>query len=88
LTFLFDENISQLVVDALKVLGKPVAYLTDILPRGTDDLTLFFRLGELVGFSSLRTRKSRGKNMSWKHCDVQGLEHSFSREEPKEISIP
>jgi hypothetical protein len=33
LTFLFDENISQLIVDALKALGKPVAYLTDILPR-------------------------------------------------------
>jgi hypothetical protein len=46
LTFLFDENISQLVVDALKALGKPVAFLTDILPRGTDDMTLFSRLAE------------------------------------------
>jgi hypothetical protein len=41
-----------------------------------------------VGFSLLRTRRSRGKNMSWKHCGVQGLEHSFSREEPKETSTP
>jgi hypothetical protein len=32
LTFLFDENISQLIVDALEALGKPVVYLTDILP--------------------------------------------------------
>jgi hypothetical protein len=47
LTFLFDENISQLIVDALKALGEPVAFLTDILPRGTDDITLFARLGEL-----------------------------------------
>lgn len=47
MTFLFDENISQLVVEALKALGKPVAYLTDILPRGTTDQDLFSRLGEL-----------------------------------------
>ena len=50
MTFLFDENISQLIVDALKALGKPVAYLTDILPRGTDDIALFSRLSELSWF--------------------------------------
>jgi PIN like domain len=61
LTFLFDENISQLVVDALKVLGKPVAYLTDILPRGTDDLTLFFRLGELGWFLVTQDKKIKRK---------------------------
>ena len=32
---------------ALKELGKPVAYITDILPRGTDDLTIFRQLGQL-----------------------------------------
>ena len=88
MTFLFDENISQLVVDALKALGKPVAYLTDILPRGTDDITLFSRLAELGWFLVTQDKKSGGKNMSWKRCGVQGLEHSFSLEEPKEMSIP
>lgn len=47
MTFLFDENISPAIVKALKELGKPVAYITDILPRGTDDLTIFRKLGEL-----------------------------------------
>ena len=32
---------------ALKELGKSVAYITDILPRGTDDLTIFVKLGQL-----------------------------------------
>jgi hypothetical protein len=61
LTFLFDENISQLVVDALKALGKPVAYLTDILPRGTDDITLFSRLAELGWFLVTQDKKIRRK---------------------------
>jgi PIN like domain len=61
LTFLFDENISQLVVDALKALGKPVVYLTDILPRGTDDLTLFSRLGELGWFLVTQDKKIKRK---------------------------
>jgi hypothetical protein len=61
LTFLFDENISQLIVDALKALGKPVAYLTDILPRGTDDLTLFSRLAELGWFLVSQDKKIRRK---------------------------
>ena len=47
MTFLFDENISPAIVRALKELGKPVAYVTDVLPRGTDDLTIFRKLGEL-----------------------------------------
>jgi predicted nuclease of predicted toxin-antitoxin system len=47
LTFLFDENISPAIVRALKELGKPVAYITEILPRGTDDVTIFHKLGEL-----------------------------------------
>jgi len=47
LTFLFDENISPAIVRALRELGKPVAYITDILPRGTADLTIFQKLGEL-----------------------------------------
>lgn len=47
MTFLFDENISPAIVKALKELGKPVAYITDILPRGTDDLTIFKKLGQL-----------------------------------------
>jgi predicted nuclease of predicted toxin-antitoxin system len=47
LTFLFDENISPAIVRALKELGKPVAYITDMLPRGTDDLTIFAKLGQL-----------------------------------------
>ena len=47
MTFLFDENISPAIVRALKELGKPVAYITDILPRGTDDLTIFRKLSEL-----------------------------------------
>jgi predicted nuclease of predicted toxin-antitoxin system len=50
LTFLFDENISPAIVRALKELGKPVAYLTDILPRGTDDAMIFQKLGELGWF--------------------------------------
>lgn len=61
MTFLFDENISQLVVDALKALGKPVAYLTDILPRGTDDITLFSRLAELGWFLVTQDKKIRRK---------------------------
>jgi PIN like domain len=61
LTFLFDENISQLVVDALKALGKPVAYLTDILPRGTDDITLFSRLAELGWFLVTQDKKIKRK---------------------------
>jgi hypothetical protein len=67
LTFLFDENISQLIVDALKALGKPVAYLTDILPRGTDDIALFSRLGELSWFLVTHDKKIKRKNMNWKH---------------------
>ena len=61
MTFLFDENISQLVVDALKALGKPVAYLTDILPRGTDDITLFSRLAELGWFLVTQDKKIKRK---------------------------
>ena len=61
MTFLFDENISQLVVDALKALGKPVAYLTDILPRGTDDMALFSRLGELGWFLVTQDKKIKRK---------------------------
>jgi PIN like domain len=60
LTFLFDENISQLIVDALKA-GKPVAYLTDILPRGTDDIALFSRLGELSWFLVTQDKKIKRK---------------------------
>jgi hypothetical protein len=61
LTFLFDENISQLIVDALKALGKPVAYLTDILPRGTDDIALFSRLSELSWVSCNSEQKNQKK---------------------------
>ena len=61
LTFLFDENISQLIVDALKALGKPAAYLTDILPRGTDDIALFSRLGELNWFLVTQDKKIKRK---------------------------
>lgn len=50
MTFLFDENISPAIVRALKELGKPVVYLTDILPRGTDDAAIFQKLGELGWF--------------------------------------
>ena len=61
MTFLFDENISGLVVDALKALGKPVAYLTDILPRGTVDQDLFSRLGDLGWFLVTQDKKIRRK---------------------------
>jgi PIN like domain len=88
LTFLFDENISQLIVDALKALGKPVAYLTDILPRGTDDIALFSRLGELSWFLVTQDKKIKRKNMNSKRCGGPGLEHSFSPEGLKEMWIP
>jgi hypothetical protein len=61
LTFLFDENISHLIVDALKALGKPVAYLTDILPRGTNDLILFSKLGELGWFLITQDKRIKRK---------------------------
>ena len=61
MTFLFDENISGLVVDALKALGKPVAYLTDILPRGTPDQDLFSRLGELGWLLVTQDKKIKRK---------------------------
>ena len=61
MTFLFDENISQLVVEALKALGKPVAYLTDILPRGTTDQDLFSRLGELDWLLVTQDKKIKRK---------------------------
>jgi hypothetical protein len=61
LTFLFDENISPLVAEALKVLGKPVAYITDILPRGIDDITLFAKLGQLEWFLVTQDKKIRRK---------------------------
>lgn len=61
MTFLFDENISPLVAAALKALGKPVVYLTDILPRGTDDITLFNRLGELNWFLITQDQKIKRK---------------------------
>jgi len=61
LTFLFDENISHLIVDALKALRKPVAYLTDILPRGTDDIALFSRLSELNWFLVTQDKKIKRK---------------------------
>jgi hypothetical protein len=61
LTFLFDENISHLIVDALKALGKPVAYLTDILPRGTNDLTLFSKLGELAWYLVTQDKRIKRK---------------------------
>ena len=61
MTFLFDENISHLVVDALKALGKPVAYVSDILPRGTDDLTLFSKLGELGWYLITQDKRIRRK---------------------------
>lgn len=61
MTFLFDENISGLVVDALKALGKPVAYLTDILPRGTVDQVLFSRLGELGWLLVTQDKKIKRK---------------------------
>jgi len=88
LTFLFDENISQLIVDALKALGKPVAYLTDILPRGTDDIALFSRLGELSWFLVTQDKKAREKNMNSKRCGGPDLEHSFSRDELNGMWIP
>jgi len=88
LTFLFDENISQLIVDALKALGKPVAYLTDILPRGTDDMALFSRLGESNWFLVTQDKKSREKSMSSKRCDGRELEHSSSRAGLKKMWIP
>ena len=61
MTFLFDENISGLVADALKALGKPVAYLTDILPRGTVDQDLFSKLGELGWFLVTQDKKIKRK---------------------------
>lgn len=61
MTFLFDENISHLIVDALKALGKPVAYLTDILPRGTNDLTLFSKLGELAWYLVTQDKRIKRK---------------------------
>jgi hypothetical protein len=61
LTFLFDENISHFIVDALKALGKPVAYLTDILPRGTQDVTLFSKLGELGWFLVTQDKRIKRK---------------------------
>jgi hypothetical protein len=61
LTFLFDENISPVVVNALKELGKPVAYLTEILHRGADDLTIFTKLGELGWFLITQDKRIRRK---------------------------
>ncbi|MBI2997965.1 MAG: hypothetical protein HYY46_05855 [Deltaproteobacteria bacterium] len=61
MTFLLDENISHLVADALKALGKPVAYVTDILPRGADDVTLFGQLGQLDWFLVTQDQKIRRK---------------------------
>ena len=61
MTFLFDENISHFIVDALKALGKPVAYLTDILPRGTQDVTLFSKLGELGWFLVTQDKRIKRK---------------------------
>ena len=61
MTFLFDENISGVVVDALKALGKPVAYLTDILPRGTVDQDVFSRLGELGWLLVTQDKKIKRK---------------------------
>jgi PIN like domain len=34
-------------VEALKALGKPAAYVTEIVQRGTDDLTIFSKLSQL-----------------------------------------
>jgi hypothetical protein len=61
LTFLFDENISPLIVNALKALGKPVAYITDILPRGTDDLTIFAKLGQVGWFLVTQDQRIKRK---------------------------
>lgn len=39
--FLFDENISHKVVAALKALGHPVEHVSQIMPLGTPDETVF-----------------------------------------------
>lgn len=40
-TFLFDENVSPAIVDALKALEYPVCHCTEFLPRGSSDERVF-----------------------------------------------
>jgi hypothetical protein len=87
LTFLFDENISHFIVDALKALGKPVAYLTDILPRGTQDVTLFSKLGELGWFLVTQDKRIKRKKHELEALRQAGIGAFILPEEPKEMWI-